>query len=290
MCYGARAVLSRIVLLCVAVMTLATGCGDAAAPADERVVAAFYPLAYAAQEVGAAGVVNLTPAGAEPHELELTARDVERVRDAALVVYLGAGFQPALESAIEHRAGPALDVLAAPGVRLKSDTRGTDDPHVWLDPIRFAAIARSIAHGLGDASAANDLVRRLRALDRKFRSGLGRCRSRQIVTSHAAFGYLAARYDLEQIALVGVTPEAEPSPRQVARLVREIRDSGATTVFAERLVSPELAETVAREAGAATAVLDPLEGLAAAEADAGADYFSVMRANLAALRLALGCT
>jgi len=287
MCYGARAVLSRIVLLCVAVAMLATGCGGSGSTGRDTVVAALYPLAYAAGQVGAKDVVNLTPPGAEPHDLELSAREVERVRDAKLVVYIGRGFQPALEGALAGRDGPTLDALSAPGVRLTSDTR---DPHVWLDPIRFAAIARSIAHGLGDASAADDLVRRLGALDREFRRGLGRCRSRQIVTSHAAFGYLAARYDLEQIALVGITPEAEPSPRQVARLVRELRDSGATTVFAETLVSPELAETVAREAGAATAVLDPLEGLAAAEADAGADYFSVMRDNLAALRLALGCT
>jgi zinc transport system substrate-binding protein len=267
-----------------------TGCGEDAAPADEGVIAAFYPLAYAAEQVGAADVVNLTPAGAEPHELELTARDVERVRDASLVVYLGAGFQPAVEDAVERRAGPSLDVLSAPGIRLTSDARGTRDPHVWLDPVRFASITHSIAEALGDASAADELVQRLDALDQEFREGLARCRSRQIVTSHAAFGYLADRYDLEQIALVGVTPEAEPSPRQVARLVREIRDSGATTVFAETLVSPELAETIAREAGATTAVLDPLEGLAAAEADAGADYFSVMRDNLAALRLALDCT
>lgn len=279
--------LSRIVLLCVAAI-LTSGCSDDTAPADDGVVAAFYPLAYAAEQVGAAGVVNLTPAGAEPHELELSAREVERIRDARLVVYMRGGFQPAIVDAVERRDGPALDVLSAPGVRLTSDTEG--DPHVWLDPVRYASIARSIADALGDPSAADDLVQRLEELDREYRRGLERCRSRQIVTSHAAFGYLAARYDLEQIALVGVTPEAEPSPRQVARLVREIRGSGATTVFAETLVTPELAETIAREAGAATAVLDPLEGLAAAELDAEADYFSVMRDNLAALRLALGCT
>ena len=290
MWYSARAVLSRIVLLCVAAAILATGCSGTGPTGSDTVVAALYPLAYAAEQVGAEDVVNLTPPGAEPHDLELTAREVERVRDAKLVVYIGRGFQPALEDALERRAGPSLDMLSAPGVRLKSDTADTGDPHVWLDPIRYASIARSIAEALGHLSAADDLVQRLEELDREYRRGLERCRSRQIVTSHAAFGYLAARYDLEQIALVGVTPEAEPSPRQVARLVREIRASGATTVFAETLVSPELAEAVAREAGAATAVLDPLEGLAAAEAGAGADYFSVMRDNLAAVRRALRCT
>ena len=110
------------------------------------------------------------------------------------------------------------------------------------------------------------------------------------MTSHAAFGYLAARYGLEQIPLEGLTPEAEPSARDIARLVDVVRSSGATTVFFETLISPKLAETVAREADVKTAVLDPLEGISESEIAAGADYFSVMRANLATLRKALGCT
>jgi zinc transport system substrate-binding protein len=110
------------------------------------------------------------------------------------------------------------------------------------------------------------------------------------VTSHAAFAYLADRYDLEQVSLAGVTPEAEPDARGIVRLLREVRESRATTVFFEPLVSSRLAETVAREAGVATAALDPLEGPTSEQVDAGADYFSVMRENLAALRTALGCT
>ena len=110
------------------------------------------------------------------------------------------------------------------------------------------------------------------------------------MTSHAAFAYLADRYDLEQVPLVGVSPEAEPDARDIERLVDEVRRTGATTVFFEPLVSSRLAETVAREAGVSTAVLDPLEGLTAEQEDGGADYFSVMRRNLAALRAALGCT
>ena len=134
------------------------------------------------------------------------------------------------------------------------------------------------------------LARRLDTLDGEYRRGLAHCARRQIVTSHAAFGYLAARYGLEQIPLEGLTPEAEPSARDIARLVDVVRSSGATTVFFETLISPKLAETVAREAHVQTAVLDPLEGISKSEITAGADYFSVMRANLATLRKALGCT
>ena len=254
-------------------------------------VAAFYPLAYAAEGVGGAGVdvSSLTPPGAEPHDLELTARDVGRVRDAALVVYAGEGFQPAVAAAVEGRSKPSLDVLAGVDL-LPSGGGAARDPHVWLDPLRYAGIARKIAAALGPPASADALVRRLRRLDSEFRAGLVRCERREIVTSHAAFGYLAARYGLEQVPLVGLAPEAEPGPKEIERLVREVRGTGATTVFVEPLVSPALAETVAREAGVTTATLDPLEGLTPEEADAGDDYFVVMRENLAALRKALACT
>lgn len=269
------------------VVVLLAGCGGS--DSGDEVVSAFYPLAYAAEEIGADDVVNLTPPGAEPHDLELSARDVGRIRDASLVVYLGGGFQPALEDAVERRDGPTLDVLQAQGVRLKSDTEGLGDPHVWLDPVRYSAIARAIANALGDPAAGADLVRRLGSLDAELRRGLAHCSRREIVTSHAAFGYLADRYGLHQIALTGVSPEGEPSPQKLEELVDEVRRTRATTVFFETLVPRGPAETVAREAGASTAVLDPLEGLSADDLDAGKDYFDVMRANLAALREALGC-
>jgi zinc transport system substrate-binding protein len=129
----------------------------------------------------------------------------------------------------------------------------------------------------------------LEALDTELEQGLRRCERREIVTSHAAFSSLAERYGLVQVPLTGLSPEAEPGARDIEHLVGEVRETGATTVFVEPLVSPRLAETVAREAGATTAVLDPLEGLSQARLDAGADYVGVMRENLAALRAALGC-
>jgi zinc transport system substrate-binding protein len=288
--YARPAVLSRIVLVCVlaAVAVFASGCGGSG-QSKEAVVAAFYPLAFAAEEVAPAGtaVDDLTPPGAEPHDLELTARDVERLRDAALVVYAGGGFQPAVEDAVGDRDGASLDVLDT--VPLIDGAEGRD-PHVWLDPIRYARVARAIAKALGRPQAAIPLVRRLETLDRDFRRDLAHCARREIVTSHAAFAYLADRYGLEQVPLVGVTPEAEPAAKDLERLVAEVRKTGATTVFSEPLVSARLAETVAREAGVSTAVLDPLEGLTPEQRERGADYFTVMRENLAALRAALGCT
>jgi zinc transport system substrate-binding protein len=293
MCYG-LAVRPRLVLVSVVLGLAVTGCGPSGGPSSKNaVVAAFYPLAWAAEQVGGPGVdvQNLTPPGAEPHDLELTPRDVDRVRSARLVLYLGDGFQPALEKAVEDRDGPSLDLLR--GQRLASAPAGEEeldfDPHVWLDPVRFAAMVEAIGRELHRPSAAARVVALLRALDRDYHRGLARCRRHEIVTSHAAFGYLARRYGLRQIALTGLSPEAEPSPRGLQRLVHEVEASGATTVFFESLVSPKLAQTVAREAGASTAVLDPIEGLTKDEVSAGDDYPSVMRRNLNTLRDALGC-
>jgi zinc transport system substrate-binding protein len=133
------------------------------------------------------------------------------------------------------------------------------------------------------------LVHDLQALDRDYRTGLRHCARREIVTSHAAFGYLAERYRLRQVAITGLAPESEPSPQQLANVVEIVRKTHATTVFFERLVSPRLAETVARETGAKTAVLDPIEGLTPDEQQHGVDYLTLMRQNLVNLRAALGC-
>lgn len=269
------------------------GCGGSQSEgAQTTVVAAFYPLAWAAERVGRneVDVLNLTQPGAEPHDIELTPQDVKRVLGADLVLYLGSGFQPALQKAVETRPGPSLDLLAGQELLEGADEeQGAYDPHVWLDPARFAEMVDAIGVRLNRELAAAALSSKLRVLDEKIAVGLKTCRRHEIVTSHAAFGYLAKRYGLRQIALTGISPEAEPSPRDLEALVDEVKASDATTVFFETLVSPKLAETVAREAGVRTAVLNPLEGLTADEVAAGDDYFSVMRDNLAALGAALGC-
>ena len=278
---------ARIVLiLATPAVLLATACGGSGDSGGSEIVGAFYPLTFAAMQVDRdADVVNLTPAGAEPHDLELTARDVERLGDARLVLHLE-GFMPALDDAVDDGAN-TTDLLDGLDL-LTRDGRGLD-PHVWLDPLRYATIAKRISAELGAPADATRFVAALEELDADFRDGLANCERRTIVTSHAAFRYLADAYGLEQIALTGVSPEVEPSAQAIERLVAQVEDGGATTVFFETLVSPSLAETVAREAGATTAVLNPLEGLTDEELEAGADYFTVMRENLATLRTALGC-
>jgi zinc transport system substrate-binding protein len=283
-------VISRIVLILVSALLLA-GCGAGGSSGKNSVVAAFYPLAYAAERIGGPSfqVENLTPPGAEPHDLELTPREVGRIVNASVVLYLSHGFQPAVSKAVGQARGRKVDVLA--GLPLHRNVGGeaglTADPHVWLDPLLFARIGTKIGAALHRPSSA--FVADMRKVDQAYRNGLRDCKRREIVTSHAAFGYLAARYGLEQVAITGLAPESEPSPKQLARVVEIVRRTHATTVFFETLVSPRLAETVAREVGARTAVLDPIEGLTPDEQKQGDDYLTLMRRNLVALRKALAC-
>lgn len=275
-------------------MTAATvsGCGGAEPESGaKQVVAAFYPLAFAAEQVAgdAVEVTNLTPPGVEPHDLEISAGDVGVLRDADLVLYLGGGFQPAVERAIAGQSS-AVDLLETQPAVGPADELRAQDPHVWLDPLAYASIVRRIGQELDRAEQAASLAARLVALDVELGRGLARCRRRDVVTSHAAFGHLTERYGLRQVSLQGLAPEGEPTPRDLERLVDDVRRTGATTVFFEPLVAHDVAEAVARETGAATATLDPLEGLSEEDASSGADYFTVMRDNLAALRRALDCT
>lgn len=258
----------------------------ASGPETEHVVASFYPLAFAAEEIGGRRVLvtNLTPPGAEPHDLEVSPSDVAELREADLVLLLGRGFQPQLEDAAGD-GDNVLRLLDTPGL----DLRANGDPHVWLDPVRYERIVARIGQALGAQSAANALAKRLRTLDGEYRRGLSDCERSDIVTSHEAFGYLAERYGLRQIAITGLSPEAEPEPARLQEVVDLVRGRGVTTIYFETLVSPRIADTVARETEAHTAVLNPIEGLTEAESAGGDDYFSLMRENLAALRSGLGC-
>jgi zinc transport system substrate-binding protein len=289
--------------------------------------AAFYPLQFVGQAVGGdrVEVQNLTRPGQEPHDLELAPRDVARLSDSDLVVYLS-GFQPAVDDAVGTEATDALDVAQAadlsltyvPGEHSHGDdehaddehaddehaddehadehAEGATDPHFWLDPTRLAAVGDVLADRLAEIDPdgaetyqdnAAALREQLTSLDDEMTAGLASCEVTDLVTSHNAFGYLADRYGFTQVGISGLSPEDEPDPRGLADVSRLVRDRGVTTVYTEVLVDPAVAETVAEEAGATTAVLDPLEGLT--DASAGDDYVEVMRANLATLREGQSC-
>ncbi|MGK5441718.1 metal ABC transporter substrate-binding protein [Micromonospora sp. URMC 105] len=307
-----RALAAATALLALGGLAACSPGGADADPQRVDVVAAFYPLQFLAQRIGgdAVTVTNLAKPGAEPHDLELNPRQVGQVTEAELVVYLK-GFQPNVDEAVDQNAADrAFDVAtvqplltaAAGGHEHEGEAghaeepAGALDPHLWLDPTRLAAVGDQLAQRLGraDPDRAADYTARagalrgeLEKLDAEFAAGLKTCQRREIVVSHTAFGYLTERYQLEQVGITGLSPENEPSPQRLAEVAEEAREHKATTIFFETLVSPKVAETIAAEVGAKTAVLDPIEGLSS---DSGGDYLSVMRTNLQTLRTALSCS
>ncbi|MFE9423438.1 metal ABC transporter substrate-binding protein [Kitasatospora sp. NPDC006697] len=288
-----------------------SGCGGnaGASGSDGRlnVVAAFYPLQYLAEQIGGdhVKVTDLTAAGVEPHDLELTAKQVVSVQGAGAVLYLK-GLQPTVDKAVaESHSKHVVDAAALSPLVDHHLDEGTEngghtpasagDPHIWLDPTRYATVAKGVgaelakadpAHAAEYQKNADDLVARLGTLDQSFQTGLKSCTRKSFVTSHAAFGYLADHYGLQQIAINGVDPESEPTPARLAQIQQTAKDSGVTTIFFEALVSPKLADSVAKDLNLKTAVLDPLEGVKAGSQDT---YFTIMQQNLGNLQAALGC-
>lgn len=295
-----------------------SGSDDRGGPLD--VVGGFYPLAEAAERVGGehVAVANLTPAGAEPHDLELDPQQTRQVLEADVAVVMGRGFQPAVERVAQEREAPTLRVLrelpvAGGGTVAEHEhehgheehadghqehAEGALDPHVWLDPGLMEDLVGETAATLSEVDPAHEGEYRANAaaygaqlerLDAAYDRALTGCDRRVLVTSHEAFGWLAERYGLRERGIVGLTPEAEPDPRRLAQLAQLVRRTGTTTVFTETIVSARIARTLAREAGVRTAVLNPLEGLTDEQLARGEDYLSVMRDNLRLLERSLGC-
>lgn len=307
----------RSFLAVFAALSLATlaGCGDAGGTASGTtsdgkldVVASFYPLQYVAEQVGGerVHVSTLTAPGVEPHDLELTPKQVGRLTKAALIVY-EKGLQPAVDEAVEQNAAKAgFDVsgvakLEATGAHFQEEGERANkddiDPHFWLDPTRLAGVGDAVAARLAEADPGNAAGYRQRAaalrsqlttLDGEYRSGLETCRLKTFVTTHEAFAYLAQRYGLTMVGIAGLTPDAEPSPARIKQVEDVVRTNQVTTIFYEELVSPKVAESIARDLNVRAAVLSPIEGLA--DKNSNETYLTLMRENLAELQKANGCS
>jgi zinc transport system substrate-binding protein len=303
------------------IAALVGGCGSGSGatsfePGKVNVAVALYPIEEIVRSVGgsAVSVIELVPPGESAHDYEPTPQQVTALQSAQLVFYLGGGFQPNVEKAIASLPAGVrkVDLLANLSLIAVVDqlagTAGTTagevlgngaDPHVWLSPDNMKLMAADVVAALRAMSAvdAGGLTARATAygvtmddLDRSFRAGLSACRSHVIVTSHRAFGYLAKSYGLRQIAISGISPAAEPSAKTLQAVAGAARENNVTTIFFENNLPSDLANTIAREVGATTAVLDPVETLSKDQIDAHANYVSVMQQNLVALEKGLGCS
>ncbi|MFF9332673.1 metal ABC transporter substrate-binding protein [Streptomyces albogriseolus] len=317
--------ISAVALTAVAALgfgTLTACSSDSAAAGDTGsfdVVASFYPMAFLAERIGGdhVHVTSLTQPGQEPHDLEISARQTAQLEEADAALYLK-GLQPSVDEAIGQSPiatkidAAELTTLEEHGTEAGHDEEHGDehahedehghdhdheggDPHIWLDPVRYAEVAEGVGKAFqkADPDHAADyrantaaLVKDLKTLDEKFRTGLANRKTDVFLTTHAAFGYLAERYGLTEEAISGLDPDTEPSGARVKELQKIAKEDGVTTVFYETLVSDRTAKTLAGDTGLRTDVLDPVEGIT--DHSRGEDYFQVMEANLTALRTALG--
>ena len=283
-------------------------------PEERTVMATVYPLAYFTERIAGDLVVvqTLIKPGMEAHDFEPTASDVRRIARADIVVANGLALESWMDDAIKALGAdaPAVvveasDTLISGGALLASEEERHEeeaeelDPHVWLDPTYAVLQAERIRDALGDADPANReryhdnaaaLIADLRALHDSFTDGLASCRHGAFVTSHAAYGYLAARYDLKQIPIAGLASTAGPSPQRLAEIVDEVNELDLGYVLVEPIVGDRLAQTVRRETGVELAPIHAIESVTQSEFDEHGHYLGLMRDNLASLKLALECS
>ena len=269
-----------------------------------QISASFYPLYYFTQQIGGdkVNVSNITPAGAEPHDYEPTAQDIANIEKSKLLVLDGTGLE-AWGNSIKQNLNPKDTAVLTVGdgiinQKVMEDGQEVTDPHIWQSPPLVKKIVDKITKALIQIDPANSsyyqtnadtLKAKLDDLDNQYKQGLANCAEKNIITSHAAFGYLATTYGLNQVSIAGLSPDAEPSPQQLADIVKFAKANNVKYIFFESLVSPKLSDTIATEVGAKTLVLNPIEGLTPDEIAQGNNYFTEMQKNLTNLRLALQC-
>lgn len=269
------------------------------------IVTSFYPLYFFTSQIvkDKATIINITPAGAEPHDYEPSTQDVAHIEDSQLLVLNGVGFEPWSDNILELiKNKPTKVIFTAETLAQKyieEDGAQIRDPHVWLDPLLAKQQAQIIADAIISIDpentafyqeTVNDLKEKLNALDLTYKTNLSQCKQHQIITSHSAFGYLSSSYSFLQTSVAGISPEVEPSPQTLARIATIAKSAGIKYIFFETLLTPRVAETLAHEVGAQTLVFNPLEGLTEAEQRKGSDYFSIQQENINNLKIALECT
>lgn len=298
-----------------------TGCSNTVSTKNEKtsegskklqIVTTFYPMYYFAHKVAgsSANVELLVPNGAEPHDWEPTAKDMAKIQDADMFIYNSRYFETWTEKVLKSINDSNLNVIeASNGIELMdalkseeeeeehhSESASSKDPHVWLSPVLAQQEVENIAKALEQADPKNKdqfeknaaaLNSELADLDRLYKETIEKAQKKEFVTQHAAFGYLAKQYGLTQIPIAGLSPDVEPTLGKLAALTELTKKDNVKIIYFEELTSSKVAQTLAKEIGAKTEVLNPLEGLTKEEQEKGLDYIDVMKKNLEALKLSI---
>ncbi len=262
------------------------------------VAVSMYPEAFLVEQIGGEYIstYSIVPAGVEPHEFEPSPADLSHITNSKLFIYHGANLDLWASRIANELDTNIVHVLnAADGISLIQN----GDPHFWLDPIIMQSVAEKVSaelikidsiHAAEYEKNAAELTKKLTALDGEFNEGLRACRVRDVVTSHSAFAYLAERYNFTQLPISGISPNAEPSVKDMQNLISLLKEKNIRYVTFETLSSSRISETIGAEVGAKSLVLNPIEGLSSVNVSKGDDYFSLMRENLKTLKTAMECT
>lgn len=262
------------------------------------VYTSIYPLYDFTKKIGGekVTVINITPAGAEPHSFEPSPQLLAKLSKASLFLYNGAGMEPYLEKLrATLQESSLLMVEASQDIQVIKDKEEID-PHFWLSPSCALTMGQNILQALIHIDPDNQayyeknfstFTEQLTQLGEEYRKTLARCPGKKIIVTHQAFNYLCQEYDLEQIPVMGLHAEAEPTPGKLKELSKLIKKEKIKYLFSEALYSPKTAATIARETGAAVLQLHPLGSLNEKELQEGKDYFQIMRENLQNLQQAL---
>lgn len=268
------------------------------------ITTSFYPLWYFTSEIGGeyVSVNSVTPSGVEPHDYEPTTTDIAHMEQSELIIVNGGGVEPWLERLQpEFKQNDVLVVVTGEGLltnEMLEEGKNTVDPHIWLDPVLANKQVKRIIEGLQTVdpihkdyyeTRGNALSEKLSQLDQNFRQELTRCRQQTVITSHAALGYLADRYGFKQESIAGLSPDEEPSPKQLGVLANKAKSEQIRYILFETTISSRLAETLAQEVGASTLVFNTLEGVSAEEQQEGKNYFTLQEQNKSVLSTALEC-
>ena len=280
-----------------------------------KVIASFFPMYEFTRNVAGnrADVSVFIPIGEEPHGWEPPTQQIQDVQNSQLFVYNGAGmetFIPAFLSTENFpnttfvRASQGIQMQNADVIHMNPDEakpvieQGGKDPHVWNDPVLAQQEVRNIANAMEKADPANAqyyesnaqaYIGKLSKLDQDIKLGLSNCQLHTFVSFHNAFNYFSQRYNLTDVWLSGLAPEAEVSPQDLARVEDTAKQNNVKIIFSEDLVDPKLAQSLATDIGATTMVLSPLEGINNTEQKEGVTFIDKWYQNLNSLKTGLEC-
>jgi zinc transport system substrate-binding protein len=279
-----------------------------------KVVASLYPLYDFVRNVGKekVDVELLLPPCVEPHSFEPKPADILHLNHADIFIYTNNYMEPWVEDIIKGMDSRKVLILDSSRGILFTEERDDEghhtkeerghagmDPHIWLDLGNAMMMVDTVRDGLIQKDPANEGYYQknaaqyktvLQELDRKFRQGLSSCKKRVFINGgHFAFGYLAGRYGLTYLSAYGFSPDAEPTPGQLVKISRILRQQGLNYLFYEELLTPRVAEMLARETGVQLLFLHGAHNISREEFARRVSFVELMEKNLENLETGLQC-